>query len=247
MNNRSMGKLPESSLRSRGSCEVTPQSGSTTRTVFLDRDGTINHEVHHLRRVEQLELLDGAAEAIRLLNDAGIRVIVVTNQAAIGRGLLTESGLEDIHVALRALLEERGARIDAIYSCPHHPTEGVGTYRVECECRKPKPGSLQRATQELDVILGSAFMVGDKCSDLEAGRAVGCRTVLVRTGYGSQAEAQLQHRAASRSPRTGPDSTTSVEARTTKTTHSMPSDGRLADHVADNLLEAALWILAQDT
>lgn len=212
-------------------------------TVFLDRDGTINREVHHLRRVDQLELLDGAAEAIRLLNEHGARVVVVTNQAAIGRGLLNEAGLDDIHAALDAVLAQHGARIDAVYSCPHHPTEAIGAYRVECSCRKPRPGSLQRAALELGVELEGAFMIGDKRSDLEAGRAVGCRTILVRTGYGQDTESELRqedviavvpaHEHANRE-------TTEEPSR-----HATPLMRPLADHVANNLLEAVQWILAQ--
>ncbi len=193
-------------------------------TVFLDRDGTINREVHHLHRSEHMELLDGAARAIRHLNEAGVRVVVVTNQSTVARGLLTESGLDGIHAAMRAQLEAHGAYVDAIYACPHHPTEGVGAYRIECGCRKPRTGTLERAARDLNLDLGCAFMVGDKRSDLEAGRAAGCRTVLVRTGYGSAEETQLR---------------TALHARSEQPTTP------LADHVADNLLEAVQWILAQ--
>jgi len=161
------------------------------RAVFLDRDGTINREVHHLNRVEQLELLTGAAEAIRRLNAAGFAVVVVTNQAAVARGLLSEAGLTEIHAALATLLAAAGARLDAIYYCPHHPTAGAGALGVDCSCRKPKAGALHRAARELGVDLGRSFLVGDQRSDLEAGRAAGCRTLLVRTGYGAETETAL--------------------------------------------------------
>lgn len=199
-----------------------------------------------MRRVDQLELLEGAAEAIRLLNESGVRVVVVTNQAAIGRGLLTEAGLDEIHVALDALLAQHGARVDAVYSCPHHPSEGIGAYRVDCSCRKPRPGLLQRAAFDLNVDLESAFMIGDKRSDLEAGRAVGCSTVLVRTGYGRETESELE--------REEPSGVVHVEERVDHTTaeeraqqsrHATQVSRPLADHVANNLLEAAQWILAQ--
>jgi D-glycero-D-manno-heptose 1,7-bisphosphate phosphatase len=216
------------------------------QTVFLDRDGTINREVHHLRRVDQFELLDRAAEAIRLLNESGMRVVVVTNQAAIARGLLSVDGLDEIHTAMHTLLGRHGARVDAIYYCPHHPTEGVGAYRTECSCRKPRPGALKRAAHELQLDLENSFFVGDKRSDLEAGRAAGCGTILVRTGYGRATEAQLQE---ALQPRRAETQTVSA-ARGRPTEHN-PSPSRtyhgLVDHVAENLLEAAQWILARNT
>ncbi len=214
--------------------------------MFLDRDGTINREVHHLRRIDDFELLDGAAEAIRLLNERQLRVVVVTNQAAIGRGLLSEEGLDDIHATMHEQLGLHGAHVDSIYYCPHHPTKGVGDYRVDCECRKPRTGSLRRAAQELGLDLTQSFIVGDKRSDLEAGRAAGCRTVLVRTGYGREAEVEVCRKLASRSLKT--ITTPSPEVRSTD--RALPpneTNGALADHVADNILEAAQWILAQLT
>ncbi len=183
------------------------------RSVFLDRDGTINREVHHLRCVEELQLLAGAADGIRMLNRAGLRVVVITNQAAVARGLLSEEKLAEIHLELQALLAREGAFVDAIYYCPHHPTEGFGRYRQSCACRKPQPGSLQRAAKELGLDLSQSYCVGDKDSDLEAGRALGCRSILVRTGYGLATEARLG------------------------------TDAVQPDYIASNLLEAARWIL----
>lgn len=209
--------------------------------VFLDRDGTINREVHHLNRVEDFELLDGAAQAIRLLNEAGVRVVVVTNQAAVGRGLLSERGLNDIHASMEQQLHEHGAHVDSIYSCPHHPTAGIGVYGVECTCRKPRPGSLERAARELGLDLERSFIVGDKQSDLDAGASVGCKTVLVRTGYGREVEEQFEHS-------TTTESHDAVSASSNKTAvKPARNDGRLADHIANNLLEAAQWILAEIT
>jgi len=186
------------------------------RSVFLDRDGTINREVHHLRRVEELVLLDGASEGIRLLNRAGLRVIVVTNQAAVARGLLSEARLAEIHAELQGMLAREGAYVDAIYYCPHHPSEGFGRYRQQCDCRKPRTGSLVRAAVDLGLDLSQSFCVGDKKSDLDAGRAAGCRTILVRTGYGFATQAQLD------------------------------GHPWQPDFIAANLLEAARWILAQN-
>lgn len=152
--------------------------------VFLDRDGTLIEEVHHLASPEQVRLLPGAADAVRRLNDAGALVVVVTNQSGVARGYFPESRVAEVHARLSALLAEHGAHIDAYYHCPHHPTEGVGAYRVACDCRKPKPGLLLTAAREMDIDLSRSWMIGDKACDAEAGAAAGCRTVLVRTGHG---------------------------------------------------------------
>jgi D-glycero-D-manno-heptose 1,7-bisphosphate phosphatase len=162
--------------------------------VFLDRDGTIVREVEYLRSPRQLRLLPRAGEAIRLLNRAGFAVVVTTNQSGIGRGLLTEEELEDIHAVLRSRLARRGARIDGIYFCPHHPEAARPEYRRRCRCRKPAPGMLLRAARELDLDLGRCFAIGDSARDIEAGRRAGCRAVLVRTGYGAETEARLRCR-----------------------------------------------------
>lgn len=160
-------------------------------TVFLDRDGTINEEVGYLSQPEQLRLIDGAAEAIKRLNQAGCKVIVVTNQAGIARGYFSETALRQIHLELEKRLRAHGAHFDGIYYCPHHPTAGIGVYKKVCDCRKPKPGLLERAARELQVNLRRSFVVGDKRSDLEAGHAVGCRKILVRTGYGIESEKEF--------------------------------------------------------
>jgi D-glycero-D-manno-heptose 1,7-bisphosphate phosphatase len=152
--------------------------------VFLDRDGTLIEEVNYLASPEQVRLLPGAAQAVRRLNDAGVLVVVVTNQAGVARGYFPESRVTEVHERLSLLLGEHGAKIDAFYHCPHHPTEGVGVYRVACDCRKPKPGLLLTAAREWDIDLARSWMIGDKPSDAEAGAAAGCRTLLVRTGHG---------------------------------------------------------------
>ncbi len=145
--------------------------------VFLDRDGTINREVHHLSRPEQLELLPGAAEGLRSLHQAGYRLVVVTNQSAIGRGILDGDRLDRIHQRLSGMLGAEGVDIAAWYHCPHRPDEG-------CACRKPGTGLFAQGRRELGISLDHAWMVGDRLSDLQAGRAVGARTILVATGYG---------------------------------------------------------------
>ena len=158
--------------------------------VFLDRDGVINEEVHYLNRPDQLKLIDGVAGAIRSLNGVGIPVIVVTNQSAIARGRLTEEGLIQIHTRLLALLAGEGARLDAIYYSPFHP--GVdGAYGRETNCRKPGPGMLYAAEEDFSVRLDHSVIIGDKISDLEAGRAVGAQTVLVLTGHGLAQKSRL--------------------------------------------------------
>ncbi|QJW94232.1 D-glycero-alpha-D-manno-heptose-1,7-bisphosphate 7-phosphatase [Frigoriglobus tundricola] len=154
--------------------------------VFLDRDGTLIEEVHHLATPDQVRLIPGAAEVVRQLNDAGVLVVVVTNQSGVARGYFPESRVAEVHAHLSALLAERGARIDAYYHCPHHPTEGIGAYRTACECRKPKPGLLLTAARDLGIDLARSWMIGDKACDAGAGAAAGCRTLLVRTGHGRE-------------------------------------------------------------
>jgi histidinol-phosphate phosphatase family protein len=166
-------------------------SGRTLRSaVFLDRDGTLNREVHHLNAPEQLELLSGAAEAVRRINRAGRLAIVVTNQPAVSRGDLTPAGLERIHRKLKGMLGQHGAYLDAIFACPHHPDGGypgeVHDLKKECECRKPRTGLIDEACRDLAIGRRTSWMVGDTTSDIEAGRRAGLRTILLRTGYAGQ-------------------------------------------------------------
>lgn len=164
---------------------------SARRAVFLDRDGTINVEVQYLHRRDDLQLIPGAAQAIRMLNDAGYLVIVVTNQAGIARGYYDEVTVQTLHEHLTAALAEHGAHLDAIYLCPHHPD-----FTGPCACRKPEPGMLRQAAAELEIDLRQSWLVGDTISDIGAGRAAGCRTILVRTGYGLQVEADVSRQKA---------------------------------------------------
>lgn len=159
--------------------------------VFLDRDGTVNVEVNYLSQPEQLVLLPTVAEAIADLNTKGIAVFIVTNQAGVARGYFPEHRLQAIHQRLEDLLEERGARVTAIYYCPHHPSAGIGQYRKVCQCRKPLPGMLERAAVEHQIDCSRSLMIGDRESDLQAGAAAGCRTALVRTGYGEQTDVMI--------------------------------------------------------
>lgn len=156
--------------------------------VFLDRDGTINVEKDYLYRAEELKFIPGAPEAIRRLNQAGYLVVVVTNQSGVARGYYGE---EDVHLLHRHMSEQLAieqARVDAWLFCPHHPS-GRGSYGLPCKCRKPLPGMLLEAASRYDIDLEASVMIGDKCIDVEAGKAAGCRPILVRSGYGRQEEA----------------------------------------------------------
>ena len=154
--------------------------------LFLDRDGVINTEVEYLRHPSQLQLLPGAAQAIARVNAWHLPVIVVSNQAGIARGYFDEAQLAEIHRALDQLLwAQQHAHIDAYYFCPHHPTAGYGPYKVDCACRKPKPGLLLAAAAHHNLDLVKSYLVGDKASDIQAGQTAGCHTILVKTGYGA--------------------------------------------------------------
>jgi len=161
------------------------------RAVFLDRDGTINVEKDYLHRTEEFEFIRGAPEAIKRLNDAGFLVIVVTNQSGVARGYYDEQDVAALHEHIQQLLAEYGTRIDAFYHCPHHPTEGVGGYRVDCDCRKGSPGMLLQAAREHDIDLARSFMVGDKIADIEAAVRAGSHPILVGTGYGAKDEPRV--------------------------------------------------------
>ena len=157
--------------------------GKLRAAVFLDRDGTVNEEVGYLSDLERLRLLPGAAAAIRRLNEAGLLVVLVTNQSGVARGYFPESFVHETHELLTRMLAAEGARLDGIYYCPHHPKAGEPPYRRDCDCRKPSTGLLERAGRELSIELRSSFMVGDKWSDVELGHRAGCRSILVRTGF----------------------------------------------------------------
>ncbi len=156
------------------------------RAVFLDRDGTINRYVGFLRRPEEFQLLEGAAEAIRQINRSGYLAIVVTNQPVIARGEVTWEGLDTIHRKMETLLGQNGAYLDDIFICPHHPDRGfpgeVPAYKVACDCRKPKPGLLLQAAERYNIDLGKSWMIGDEPRDAAAGAAAGCRTVTLTEG-----------------------------------------------------------------
>jgi len=152
--------------------------------VFLDRDGTLIEEVGYVNHPSRVRLLPGAADAVARLRAAGHAVVVVTNQAGIARGYLPRSLVDAAHAELELQLAAAGTAVDAIYLCPHHPTDGVGELRMACDCRKPEPGLLLAAAGDLGLDLSRSAMVGDLPADIAAGAAVGARTVLVLTGLG---------------------------------------------------------------
>jgi D-glycero-D-manno-heptose 1,7-bisphosphate phosphatase len=152
--------------------------------VFLDRDGVVIEDSHYIDTPDRVRLLPGSAEAIAALNRAGWLIVIVTNQSGVARGLFPIEAMKEIHDHLAELLRGYEARVDGFYFCPHHPSAERAEYRCECECRKPKPGMLLQAARELGIDLARSWMIGDRVGDLEAGSAVGCRTVLVQTGYG---------------------------------------------------------------
>jgi D-glycero-D-manno-heptose 1,7-bisphosphate phosphatase len=185
--------------------------------IFLDRDGTINEEVGYMESLDRLIIIPAAFEAIRLINLSGLKAVVVTNQAAVAKGIVTEAFVRKMHDHLQSLLRRKGAAIDAFYYCPHHPADGFSEYRRICDCRKPAPGLLLQAAREMDIDLAASFMVGDRYRDMEAAHAAGLKGVLVKTGYGADVLGNA-----------GPDRET--------------PEGK-PEFIARDILEAVRWIL----
>ena len=181
--------------------------------VFLDRDGTVIEERGYLDRLDLLSVFPWSADALRLLKHAGFVTVLVTNQSAVGRGLIDEPFLDRVHGEMNARLEPGGGAVDHIYFCPHIHDAEVARYRQVCECRKPRPGMIERAARELGLDVRRSVMVGDRWLDVACGRAAGARAILVRTGHGAHEE---------RVP---------------------PPPGVRADAILNNLMEAAGWIL----
>ena len=157
------------------------------KAIFLDRDGTINKYIGFLRKAEEFELLDGTAEAIRKINQSGYLAIVVTNQPVIARGEVTWQGLNEIHCKMETLLGQQGAYVNDIFICPHHPDKGfpreVPAYKIDCDCRKPKPGLLLQAAEKYNIDLRNSWMIGDQPQDIAAGKAAGCQTIIVSEDF----------------------------------------------------------------
>ncbi len=190
-------------------------TGTRNWGVFLDRDGTVTEEVGYVNHPDRLALLPGAAEGIARLNRAGTPVILATNQAGVARGYFTEDLVKEVLAKLETLLAALGARLDAVYYCPHHPSVGPPQYRVACDCRKPKPGMLRRGAEAFGLDLSRCYVIGDKISDVYFAHSVGARGVLVLTGYGL-GEYTYQHQDWTQQP----------------------------DFIAGDLVSAAEWILA---
>jgi D-glycero-D-manno-heptose 1,7-bisphosphate phosphatase len=154
------------------------------RAVFIDRDGTISEEVGYINHVSRFRLFPYAASAIKHLNDSGWLAIVITNQAGVARGYFSEKTVQTVHGAMTKELQNSGARLDAIYYCAHHPSVGEPPYRLDCDCRKPKPGLISRAATDFDIDLKESWMVGDRYSDVELARNAGVKSMFVLSGYG---------------------------------------------------------------
>lgn len=200
-------------------------AGKQAKVIFLDRDGTMNEEVHYLHKPEDLKLLPGVGQAVRRFNEAGYQVVVVTNQAGVARGYYTEQDVIELHAYLNRILKEEGAHVDAFYYCPHHPEHGIGPYKTECRCRKPGIGMFEQAEQAFKdgINKEESYMIGDKLLDVEAGHRYGVRSVLVGTGYGREVREEQRNKGL------------------------LDADGNCLDgsydFYAEDLVQAAEWIL----
>lgn len=159
----------------------TPRAEHPTQAVFLDRDGTINVEKSYLHSAQDWVWEPGAQTAIKLLHEAGYLIVIITNKAGIVRGYYTSEDVIALHLHVQQELTEAGAGIDAYYWCPHHPDFGSG-----CSCRKPVPGMILQAAQDLNISLGASWVVGDKAIDVQAGLAASASSLMVQTSYGKR-------------------------------------------------------------
>ncbi|MDQ3854939.1 MAG: HAD family hydrolase [Chloroflexota bacterium] len=167
-------------------------SFAASRALFLDRDGTLDHPRHYPTRPEELELFEGLSGPLRTLQAVGYKLVMVTNQSGLARGLFTRDDLARMHSYLSQQLADLGVHLDAIYHCPHHPDGTVEELTGSCDCRKPAPGMLLRAGRDLDLDLPRSWLVGDILDDVEAGHRARCRTVLVDLGTESDPEQELR-------------------------------------------------------
>jgi D-glycero-D-manno-heptose 1,7-bisphosphate phosphatase len=186
------------------------------RAVFLDRDGTINKDVGYPSSFKMIEIFPYSFEAIRKINEADLLAVIVSNQSGVGRGLIVEKNLHDIHQKLRAAFAKRGAHIDGIYFCPHYSLSSIPQYRKNCQCRKPNPGMGLQAAEDLNIDLNNSYMVGDKVEDILFGRNIHANPILLLTGFGQKALPKLKKK------------------------------GIVPAYVASNLLDAVNWIINRE-
>jgi len=185
--------------------------------VFFDRDGTINEEVGYLDSMDKLQIIPAAFEAIRLINSSAMKVIVITNQSGVARGIFTEEFVNSVNARIQADLKKQKAVVDGFYYCPHHPTDGRGVYLQKCNCRKPAPGMVLAAAGAFNIDLAQSYLVGDTFRDIQTAKNTGIKAVLVKTGYGNESLQQA-----------GSD---------TVTQENKP------DFIAEDILDAVHWIL----
>lgn len=158
------------------------------KAVFLDRDGVITVDRGFVHKIEDFALLPGSANAIKSLKKAGYLIIIVTNQSGIGRGYYSEEQFSIFNKHMIDNLDQLGAKVDAVYYCPHHPDAAIEKYRKVCDCRKPEPGMILKAAKELDINTCNSWFIGDRLSDIEAGKKAGCRTILITNSVDEKAK-----------------------------------------------------------
>ncbi len=182
------------------------------KAAFVDRDGTLIAERDFLTREEDIKIFPQTVEAIRLLRELGYLVVVVSNQSGVARGYLTEQRVFEINEEVFRRLEEKDARPDLFFYCPHHPDATVKEYRFDCDCRKPAPGMITMAQQIIDIDIANSVSIGDKLSDVQLCQNLGGRGILVLTGYGTSERVRIE------------------------------SSGIQPDYIADTVLDAARWL-----
>lgn len=185
--------------------------------VFIDRDGTINEQMGYINHLSRFRIFAGVPEAVKLLNENNYLVIVVTNQSGVARGYFPPELVDEIHSFMEASLKKEGAKIDAIFFCPHYPRGKVNKYAFECDCRKPNTGMIKKALEMFDIDLANSYMVGDHFTDLEFARNSNIKGIMVKTGYGLG-----------------------------EVDYILPDFEYKPVHVADDLLAAVKWILIND-
>jgi len=185
--------------------------------VFLDRDGTINEQMGYINHLSRFILLPRVAEAVRLLNESGFLVLVVSNQAGAARGYFPQSLTGEVNERMKKELGREGAKLDGVYCCPHHPRSVIPELRVECDCRKPRTGLIDQARRDFEIDMERSYVIGDRCLDIEMGWRCGIQGVLVKTGYGRG----------------------EVE-------HVLPTKAEKPVHIAEDLYHAVCWILERE-